>query len=142
MRETKTLARWCNLLSINSLPNTGVASPSNDSCHNTNTVYTRAHSSDTGTKGHPCPSIGSGAFFAGVQCPGHKHTAPSRRRVPALVHCWTSPLSEALDPRETALEIAYLLSCRQRPLYEGQIVQSAGRSICRPSGLNKTSGKY
>ena len=27
MRETKTLARWCNLLSINSLPNTGVASP-------------------------------------------------------------------------------------------------------------------
>ena len=38
MRETKTLARWCNLLSINSLPNTGVASPPNDSCHNTNTV--------------------------------------------------------------------------------------------------------
>jgi hypothetical protein len=33
--------------------------------HNTNTVYTRAHSSNTGTKGHPCPSIGSGAFFCG-----------------------------------------------------------------------------
>jgi hypothetical protein len=127
-------------LSINSLPNTGVASPSNDSCHNTNTVYTRAHSSDTGTKGHPSPSIGSRFFLAGVRCPGHKHTAPSRRRVTAPVYCWTSPLSEVLGPGGTALEIKYLMSCRQGPLYGDQIVQPAGRSICRPSGLNKTNG--
>ena len=97
----------------------------------------RKRDSDTGTKGHPSPLIGSGVFLARVQCPGHKHTAPSRRRVTAPVHCWTKPLSEVLDPGGNALKIRYLLSCRQGPLFGCQILEPASRSICRPFGRNK-----
>ena len=115
MRETKTLARWCNLLSINSHPNKGVAFPSHDTCHNTNA---RRQVEGGGVKGNgehvewkeegweirtPAPRgtlplrLALDLFGKSPVSRAQAHRSlPKEGRGP--VHCSTSPLSEVLDP--------------------------------------------